>query len=99
MAECPAARPGGHRRTADRILRPMMNASPRIADARLSIDPAAAQALAQGRVGDPFSVLGPHATPGGCIIRAYLPGAQAVEALGSDGSVLAQLVPVAPAGL
>src|SRR5580698_8099056 len=68
-------------------------------DPRLRIDPAAAQALAGGNVGDPFALLGPHPTDGGVILRAYLPGAQAVEALAADGSVLAELLPVQLPGL
>src|ERR1700733_6105412 len=68
-------------------------------DPRLRIDPAAAQALAGGNVGDPFALLGPHPTDGGVILRAYLPGAQAVEALAADGSVLAELLPIQLPGL
>jgi 1,4-alpha-glucan branching enzyme len=68
-------------------------------DPRLRIDPAAAQALADGNVGDPFALLGPHPTDGGVILRAYLPGAQAVEALAADGNVLAELLPVQLPGL
>jgi 1,4-alpha-glucan branching enzyme len=68
-------------------------------DPRLRIDPAAAQALASGSVGDPFALLGPHPTDGGVILRAYLPGAEAVEALAADGSVLAELLPVQLPGL
>ena len=68
-------------------------------DPRLRIDPAAAQALARGDVGDPFALLGPHPTDGGVILRAYLPGAEAVEALAADDSVLAELLPVQLPGL
>jgi 1,4-alpha-glucan branching enzyme len=77
----------------------MNDATTQAVDRRLSIDPAAARALAQGRVGDPFALLGPHPTDGVCIVRAYVPGAQAVEAIGGDGAVLAELTPVQPPGL
>src|SRR6185503_10079025 len=40
-----------------------------------------AEALAQARHRDPFAVLGPHDTERGRIIRAWLPGADAVEVL------------------
>jgi 1,4-alpha-glucan branching enzyme len=65
----------------------------------LGIDSEAAHALETGTVGDPFSVLGPHDTDEGRIVRAYVPGAQAVEAIGSDGSLLATCRPIEPAGL
>jgi 1,4-alpha-glucan branching enzyme len=76
-----------------------MNANLRAAHDGLGIDPAAARALSSGLVGDPFSVLGPHRTEGGCIVRAYLPGALAVEAIGADDRLLAQLAAVHPPGL
>jgi len=37
------------------------------------------QALATGRHRDPFRVLGPHAEPGGIVVRAVHPGARAVD--------------------
>jgi len=46
---------------------------------------AAAEALARGRHRDPFSVLGPHAAHGHGQLRAYLPGALAVEAVTAGG--------------
>ncbi|MCB1542993.1 MAG: 1,4-alpha-glucan branching protein GlgB [Methylobacteriaceae bacterium] len=45
------------------------------------LDAAMVDALAQGRCADPFALLGPHQTPQGRILRAFLPGALAVEAL------------------
>ena len=36
-------------------------------------------ALLHGRLGDPFSVLGPHRGPKGTVIRTFQPGAEAVE--------------------
>jgi 1,4-alpha-glucan branching enzyme len=76
-----------------------MNVIEQVSDPRLRIDPAAAQALAHGSVGDPFALLGPHPTEGGLIVRAYVPNAEAVEALSSDGSLLAQLMPIQLPGL
>ena len=40
-----------------------------------------ADALAYARHGDPFSVLGPHDTAEGRIVRVFLPGAKSVEVL------------------
>jgi 1,4-alpha-glucan branching enzyme len=55
-------------------------------------DRAEIEALAQARHGDPFRLLGPHDGPSGRIIRAFLPGAKAVEVLRrSDGGVIAEL--------
>jgi 1,4-alpha-glucan branching enzyme len=41
----------------------------------------AVEALVTGRHGDPFAILGPHTTPDGDCVRAFLPGATAVEVL------------------
>jgi 1,4-alpha-glucan branching enzyme len=46
-----------------------------------ALDPREADALAHAAHGDPFRILGPHETPAGRIIRAFLPGAEAVEVL------------------
>jgi 1,4-alpha-glucan branching enzyme len=55
-------------------------------------DRAEIEALAQARHGDPFRLLGPRDGPSGRIIRAFLPGAKAVEVLRrSDGGVIAEL--------
>ncbi len=43
------------------------------------------QAVAGSRHGDPFAVLGPHLTPGGWAIRAYVPDAASVQAVAGDG--------------
>ncbi len=49
-------------------------------------------AIVQGRHGDPFAVLGPHAAEGGTAVRAFLPGAESVEILArDDGNVLARM--------
>ena len=53
--------------------------------------------LANGTLGDPFSVLGPHETAGGWIMRAFLPGASQVQVVAREGgSVIGRLAPVAP---
>ncbi len=39
------------------------------------LPPGVAEALANGTLGDPFAVLGPHDTATGRIVRAFLPGA------------------------
>lgn len=57
-------------------------------------------ALADGRHGDPFSVLGPHRAGDGVIIRALLPGALAVSLVDRDtGARLAGMERVHDAGL
>src|SRR5579862_3243202 len=76
-----------------------MSATLTSADQRLGIDPEAARALQTGMVGDPFSVLGPHRTVGGCIVRSFVPGAAKVEAVDRDNTVLAALTAVEPPGL
>jgi 1,4-alpha-glucan branching enzyme len=59
-----------------------------------------AEALANGTLGDPFAVLGPHETATGPVVRAFLPGAAAVEVLARMGRAsLGRLAPVAPPGL
>jgi 1,4-alpha-glucan branching enzyme len=64
------------------------------------LDPGAAAALALGAHGDVFAVLGPHETPEGCVVRAFLPGATKVEVLGrSDGAKLATLQQTSDQGL
>jgi 1,4-alpha-glucan branching enzyme len=50
------------------------------------LSPEIAAQLADGRLTDPFSTLGPHDTGSGRIIRAFLPGAHEVEVVArSDG--------------
>jgi 1,4-alpha-glucan branching enzyme len=68
-------------------------------DAALGIDPGAARALSLGQVGDPFSLLGPHPAGDDVIVRAYVPPAEAVSAIGPDGELLAELVQVQIPGL
>ncbi|MGH8291666.1 MAG: GlgB N-terminal domain-containing protein, partial [Steroidobacteraceae bacterium] len=68
-------------------------------DPALLIDPHAARALVAGEACDPFALLGPHAVategPAGTgrdtVIRAFVPPAEAVEAIDSGGAVLTRL--------
>ncbi|MBV9250011.1 MAG: 1,4-alpha-glucan branching protein GlgB, partial [Acetobacteraceae bacterium] len=56
--------------------------------------------LANGMLQDPFAVLGPHNLPEGRIIRAFLPGAQAVAVHArTEGRLIARLAPAHPGGL
>jgi 1,4-alpha-glucan branching enzyme len=48
-------------------------------------------AIAEARHGDPFAVLGPHVVAGGVAIRAMVPPAERLEAVGADGGVIATL--------
>ena len=58
----------------------------------IPLDALEAQALGNSTHRDPFAVLGPHDTPSGPAIRAFLPGAQSVEVLRrSDGARMGQL--------
>ena len=52
-----------------------------------------ARALAAGDHGNPFSVLGPHRIHGGWAIRAFMPGADAADAVDPDGALLGELLP------
>ena len=62
--------------------------------------PEIAPKLAEGRLNDPFAVLGPHETGSGRIIRAFLPGARDVEVVArGDGHRLGTLLPSQPHGL
>jgi 1,4-alpha-glucan branching enzyme len=58
------------------------------------------EALAEGRHGDPFTVLGPHDTAAGPVVRVFLPGARAVEVLRrTDRRSIGQLKPARPDGI
>ena len=46
-------------------------------------------AIVEGRHGDPFAVLGVHDANGGVVVRAFVPGADTLEAIGRDGQLLA----------
>ena len=56
-------------------------------------------ALLEGRHDDPFALLGPHAGPAGTFVRAWVPGAETLEAEALDGTALGALELVDPAGL
>jgi len=63
-------------------------------------DRAEIEALAHAQHGDPFKLLGPHDGPSGRIIRAFLPGAKAVEVRRRlDGGVIGELRASNPPGL
>ena len=53
----------------------------------------ALDALLNGTLNDPFAVLGRHHTPDGNVVRAFFPGALAVEARAEDSGLLTQLEP------
>jgi len=55
-------------------------------------------AIAAARCGDPFAVLGPHETPDGLVIRAFVPGAAALWAETRTGQEIATLAPVGADG-
>jgi 1,4-alpha-glucan branching enzyme len=59
----------------------------------------AIEALLDGTHGDPFSLLGVHEGPGGTLLRAILPGAEAAEAFKLDGTPLGPLERIDPRGL
>jgi 1,4-alpha-glucan branching enzyme len=65
-----------------------------------ALDARTVDALANARMGDPFSVLGPHETLRGRIVRAFVPGAAEVEVTSRDGArVLGRLHRGEPYGL
>jgi 1,4-alpha-glucan branching enzyme len=49
-------------------------------------------AIVEGRHADPFAVLGPHEVDGAVVLRAYVPGAQTLDAVTDGGEPLARLV-------
>ncbi|HWL83275.1 MAG TPA: 1,4-alpha-glucan branching protein GlgB [Roseomonas sp.] len=65
--------------------------------AETTLHPDAIRDLVEGRHGDPFSALGPHATPAGQVVRALLPGASSVEVVTRGGA--RALEKIHPAGL
>ncbi|SCW31038.1 1,4-alpha-glucan branching protein GlgB [Ancylobacter rudongensis] len=48
-------------------------------------------ALVAGRHHDPFSLLGPHESPQGLVLRAFVPHARTLEAIEPDGAAIAVL--------
>ena len=63
------------------------------------LDPGQVHAIVDARHGDPFAVLGPHATPQGVVVRAFAPHAGALEARDGAGKLLARLEQRHPAGV
>jgi 1,4-alpha-glucan branching enzyme len=62
------------------------------AHATWRLDPSLTQALADATFADPFAILGPHRVSDGWVVRAFLPGANAVDVLRrADGSLLGSL--------
>ncbi len=65
-----------------------------------SISPEQAWQLSSGSLHDPFDVLGPFQSEIGRIVRAYVPGAAAVDVVArADGRELGSLSPAYPDGL
>ena len=58
-----------------------------------AIGPATVEALVQGYSGDPFALLGPHETAAGRTVRAFLPTAERVEAVGHQAGVWELFIP------
>ena len=56
------------------------------------------EAIVSGRHGDPFAVLGPHPRGSAWQLRAFVPGAEALDAVDESGRVLATLTQRHPAG-
>ena len=56
-----------------------------------TLPPGAIEAIVEGRHGDPFAVLGPHEVDGATVVRAFVPGADTVDAVDREGGVLASL--------
>ena len=53
--------------------------------------PGVIEAIVAGRHDDPFSVLGPHEAGGRRVVRAFVPGAESVDAVTREGALLAPL--------
>ena len=60
---------------------------------------AAIEALLEGKHADPFSLLGVHEGPTGSFARAFIPGAEMLEAQDLSGNPLGSLKKVDPRGL
>src|SRR3712207_2074225 len=56
-------------------------------------------AIAEGRHGDPFGVLGLHPAGRRFIARAFVPGAERLRAFRLDGTAVGELNPRHPAGV
>jgi 1,4-alpha-glucan branching enzyme len=62
-------------------------------------DPEAVKALIEGRLGDPFALLGPHPAMHGTVLRVFAPPAESVAAIDGRGALLARLQPLQTPGL
>lgn len=56
------------------------------------------EAIVAGRHDDPFAVLGPHEEGGECRVRAFVAGAESLDAVTRDGELLAGLARLHPGG-
>ena len=56
-----------------------------------ALSPGAIDAIVDGRHGDPFAVLGVHEADGAIVVRAFVPGADTLDAVTLDGDLLAHL--------
>jgi 1,4-alpha-glucan branching enzyme len=63
------------------------------ASAAWRVDGKTAEAVLAARFQDPFAVLGPHETPEGAAIRAFVPHAQSLSAIPEDPSAEIPLTP------
>ena len=63
-----------------------------------TIEHGAVQAIVEGRHGDAFAVLGPHAAEGTVFARVFLPGSDGVELIGAEGESVGVLERLHEAG-
>jgi 1,4-alpha-glucan branching enzyme len=72
-----------------------------LADIFFGVEADAIQAIAEGRHGDPFSILGPHrCADGRACVRLFMPGAAGVDVIHREtGALLASAELVHPAGV
>ncbi len=71
-----------------------------VADPGPEPDAGAIASLLAARHGDPFSLLGPHRTQDGLVVRTFQPGADAIDIIGRDsGLLLGRLARIHPDGL
>ena len=64
-----------------------------------ALPPDIVHAIVTGRHSDPFSVLGIHESEGGFVVRAFVPGAETVDAVTREGELLTRLENRHPEGL
>jgi 1,4-alpha-glucan branching enzyme len=55
-------------------------------------------AIVEGHHADPFAVLGLHEADGALVVRAFVPGAESVDAVTRSGDLLAHLTRLHPGG-